>query len=236
MSGEFRASVKVGPYFPDREERAPPLTAHDTCTVDHFQHLHYRRWLVSDTNNLSWFGYMAVKNPCDMWMYQELLVRTRPDFVIQTGTFCGGSALFLAMILDLLGHGRVISIDMAANPKLPTHPRLTYVLGSSTDPEVVDHISKQVGSGRAMVILDSDHSEAHVYDEILAYSPFVQIGDYLIVEDTNVNGHPIYPDYGPGPMEAVVKFLAENESFCADRACERFMMTGNPNGYLRRCA
>ena len=68
-----------------------------------------------------------------------------------------------------------------------------------------------------------------------AYSPLVQLGDYLIVEDTNLNGHPVYAEFGPGPMEAVVKFLAEHESFYVDKGCERFLMTLNPSGYLRRC-
>ena len=87
-----------------------------------------------------------------------------------------------------------------------------------------------------MVILDSDHRLDHVYNELLCYSPLVQTGDYLIVEDTNINGNPAFPDYGPGPMEAVDHFLSENREFIVDRRCERFMMTLNPRGYLRRIA
>jgi cephalosporin hydroxylase len=83
-------------------------------------------------------------------------------------------------------------------------------------------------------VLDSDHRAAHVYDELIAYSPLVQIGDYLIVEDTNVNGHPTYPDFGPGPMEALDRFLSENDEFIIDQRCERFLMTLYPRGYLRR--
>ena len=85
-----------------------------------------------------------------------------------------------------------------------------------------------------MVILDSDHEADHVYQELIAYSPFVQTGDYLIVEDTNINGHPVTRDYGPGPMEALDQFLSENHEFMIDRRCERFLMTMNPRGYLRR--
>jgi len=85
-----------------------------------------------------------------------------------------------------------------------------------------------------MVILDSDHREGHVFDEIAAYSPLVHVGDYLVVEDTNVNGHPAFADYGPGPMEAVTKFLAGNDEFEIDRRCERLLLTFNPRGYLRR--
>ena len=85
-----------------------------------------------------------------------------------------------------------------------------------------------------MVILDSDHRAPHVYDEIIAYSALVRVGDYLIVEDTNVNGHPTYPEFGPGPMEAVDRFLSENDEFAIDERCERFLMTLNPRGYLKR--
>jgi cephalosporin hydroxylase len=87
-----------------------------------------------------------------------------------------------------------------------------------------------------MVILDSDHTLEHVYEEMLCYSPLVQVGDYLIVEDTNINGNPTFPDFGPGPMEAVDRFLAETQDFVIDSRCERFMMTLNPRGYLRRIA
>jgi cephalosporin hydroxylase len=85
-----------------------------------------------------------------------------------------------------------------------------------------------------MVMLDSDHHAAHVYEEMVAYSPLVQAGDYLIVEDTNVNGHPAWPDFGPGPMEAVDRFLAANDEFAIDRRCERFLLTICPSGFLRR--
>jgi len=85
-----------------------------------------------------------------------------------------------------------------------------------------------------MVILDSDHSAAHVGAELDAYRGLVSPGCYLIVEDTNVNGHPVVPDHGPGPMEAADAFLAGAPEFVADRERERFMLTLNPRGYLRR--
>jgi cephalosporin hydroxylase len=193
------------------------------------------RWLESaDTINLSWFGYRLLKCPLDLWMYQELLVRTRPDFVVETGTFQGGSALYLAMILDQLGHGRVITLDIAAPADWPAHSRIDYVTGSSTDDAIVRRVRDQVGGRRAMVVLDSDHTADHVHAELVAYSPLVQRGDYLIVEDTNVNGHPAYPSFGPGPMEAVNRFLAYHDDFCIDERCERFLMTLCPRGYLRR--
>jgi cephalosporin hydroxylase len=226
-------SAPIGSYRVERDQ--PPLSAEESAAVRQFHELYYRRWLGGgDTINCSWFGHETLKCPLDLWIYQELLVRTRPDVVVESGTWHGGSALYFAMILDQLGHGRVITIDLEPQPDRPEHPRVRYLTGSSTDPDVVALVRESVGNGRAMVILDSDHRASHVYDELRAYSPLVQPGDYLIVEDTNVNGHPAYPDFGPGPMEAVDRFLAEDDGFAIDARCERFLMTLNPRGYLRR--
>ena len=85
-----------------------------------------------------------------------------------------------------------------------------------------------------MVILDSDHSQAHVEAELAAYAGIVSVGSYLIVEDTDINGHPARPDFGPGPWEALQTFLATNHDFEVDRSRERFLLTLNPGGYLRR--
>jgi cephalosporin hydroxylase len=140
------------------------------------------------------------------------IVQTKPDFVIETGTARGGSALFLAHICDVLGKGRVITIDIKENPNRPRHERITYLHGSSTSKEVLSEVKGLVGDGSALVILDSDHSKDHVIAELRAYSRFVNDGGYLIVEDTNVNGHPVLPEYGPGPMEAVEAFLEANKT------------------------
>ncbi|HEV2739184.1 MAG TPA: CmcI family methyltransferase [Candidatus Elarobacter sp.] len=230
----------VGTHIVDRDQ--PPLSSEQTEVIREFHDLYYTRWFRGggDTINLSWFGHQTLKCPSDLWMYQELLVRTRPDVVVETGTWHGGSALYLAMVFDQLNHGRVITVDVDTDvdddtkANRPQHPRITYVSGSSTDPAIVATVHGMVGGARAMVVLDSDHTAVHVYDEIVAYAPLVHAGDYLIVEDTNVNGHPTFPEFGPGPMEAVTKFLAENGDFEVDRRCERFLMTLNPSGYLRR--
>lgn len=227
-------SVRIGSHVVDREQ--PPLSAKENGLVRRFHDLYYRRWLQSgaDTINLSWFGHQVLKCPLDLWEYQELLVRTRPDVVIETGTFAGGSALYLAMVLDGIGRGCVITVDVEPKPDRPEHPRIVYVTGSSIDRPVLTQVREMVGAERAMVILDSDHRAEHVYQEILAYSPLVQAGDYLVVEDTNVNGHPTWAEFGPGPMEAVNKFLLENDDFVIDERCERFLLTLSPRGYLRR--
>jgi cephalosporin hydroxylase len=85
-----------------------------------------------------------------------------------------------------------------------------------------------------MVILDSDHSKEHVLDELTCLKDMVTPGSYMIVEDTNINGHPVFPDFGPGPMEAVQEFLAKNDEFIVDTSMERLMLTANPRGYLRK--
>jgi cephalosporin hydroxylase len=226
-------SAKLGTFFPNRDQ--PELPAEETEIVRKFHNLYYRRWLAgADTINLSWFGHLLLKCPLDLWIYQELLVRTRPDFVIETGTWAGGSALFLAMIFDHLEHGRVISIDIEEKPGRPEHSRITYITGSSVDDSVVAQVRATLDDRRAMVILDSDHRMNHVYEEMILYSPLVQTGDYLIVEDTNVNGNPVFPEHGPGPMEAVDQFLSQDKGFVIDERCQRFLMTLNPKGYLRR--
>src|SRR5215471_3762513 len=179
--------IRAGSYVVDRDQ--PTLTGADAEAVDRFHHLYYQRWVEqADTINLSLFGYQLLKCPLDLWMYQELLVRTRPDVVVETGTFHGGSALYLACIFDQIGTGEVITIDTVIQPDRPQHPRIQYVLGSSIDPGVVSKARALVAGRRAMVILDSDHTEAHVHAEMNAYSSLVHVGDYMIVEDTNVNG------------------------------------------------
>jgi cephalosporin hydroxylase len=184
-----------------------------------------------------WLGVQLWKCPLDLWVYQEILFDRRPDVVIETGTAAGGSALFLASLFDLLGQGRVISIDIAEQPARPEHPRITYLNRSSTDPETLEQIRGEIGpEERVMVVLDSDHRKEHVLEELRAYSELVTPGQYLIVEDTNLHGSPVLPEHAPGPMEAVGAFLAENSAFQSDRTQEKFLLTFNPRGYLLRAS
>jgi cephalosporin hydroxylase len=184
-------------------------------------------------DNTAWLGTPILKCPLDLWIYQELLTRVRPDVILETGTNRGGSAHYLAGICDVLGSGRVVTVDISAHPNRPEHPRITYLEGSSTSPEIVSRMTAEA-SGTVMVILDSDHTRPHVVDELTAYSPLVTPGSYLIVEDSNLNGHPVSPGWGPGPGEAVEEFLGSHPEFCVDGDCEKFFMTFNPRGYLRR--
>jgi cephalosporin hydroxylase len=182
-----------------------------------------------------WMGVPCLKCPTDLMAYQEILFETRPALVVETGTHRGGSALFLAQMLDLVGGGEVVSIDVLEIPERPVHPRLKYLTGSSTDPAIVASVFAGRPPAEArLVILDSDHRRSHVAAELALFAPHVPRGAYLIVEDSNVNGHPVWPDFGAGPYEAVEEFLAANADFEADRSREKFLMTFNPRGYLKR--
>lgn len=212
------------------------MTPVERLVVRTFQKLYYdgprgQGPLYGDT---SWMGVPCLKCPLDLWQYQEILLETRPELVVETGTFEGGSALYLAHLCDLLGHGHVVSIDIDERPR-PSHPRLSYLAGSSDDPTMVERaLACAPRHDNVLVILDSDHSEAHVSRELALFAPLVPTGGYLIVEDTNLNGHPVRPDFGPGPGEAVRKFLALNPDFAVDATKEKFLMTFNPGGYLKR--
>lgn len=203
--------------------------------IDAFHRLFYDSWAFDQTwAAAEWLGTRIFKCPLDLFVYQEMIHEIRPDVIVETGTACGGSALFLASMFDLVGNGRVITIDTLSRER-PKHDRVTYLLGSSTSAEIQAEVERRIGpTDQVMVILDSDHSAQHVLAELRAYSKHVSVGSYLVVEDTNVNGHPVEPDFGPGPAEAIGAFLKESNVFVVDRAREKFLLSFNPGGYLRR--
>jgi cephalosporin hydroxylase len=207
-----------------------------TAAVDAFHARYYDAELTGGTwRATSWLGVPTQKCPLDLWVYQEILHEVRPDVIVESGTARGGSALFLAGVCDALGGGRVLTIDRDELPGRPAHPRIQYLRGDSVAPDVVAAVRAAVAAGeRVMVILDSDHRREHVRAELAAYAGLVTPGSYCVVEDTNLNGHPVRPDFGPGPMEAVHEFLAAHPEFAADRGREKLLMTFNPHGYLRR--
>jgi cephalosporin hydroxylase len=197
----------------------------------HYYYYHQKLW----ENQTRWLGVQIAKLPLDLFVFQEILSDQKPDILIETGTWHGGSALFFASIMDLIAHGKVITIDIEAKPNLPTHPRITYLLGSSTSDDIIDQLKRQIPPGATvMVTLDSAHSRDHVLNELRRYSQLVTPGQYLVVEDTNVNGHPVQRDHGPGPMEALEAFMKENDAFESDASREKFLVTFNPRGWLRK--
>lgn len=181
-------------------------------------------------------GVKAIKCPLDLWIYQEIIFDIKPDFIIETGTAHGGSVLFLATICDVIKNGTIISIDVETKRLETKHDRIRFLTGSSVDKEVVNQVKNMIRSSmdKVIVILDSDHRKNHVLKEMEIYGKLVSKGSYLIVEDTSVNGHPIAPEHGEGPMEAVQEFLKMHDEFVIDKEREKFLMTFNPNGYLKK--
>ena len=223
MENYLRRAVTAASFrFRRRLDRAAVVRAHDVLYGSY-------AWAQA-----TWLGAQALKNPLDLWIYQEIMAETRPDLVVETGTYRGGSAYFLASICDLLGVGEVVSIDIEdVRDDYPAHPRITYLGGrSSTDPDVVAEVRSRAEGRRTLFVLDSDHSQAHVEAELAAYTPFVPVGCYVIVEDSNIGR--IRKDLLPGPLEAIEEFLAGNDEFEIDREREKFLITFNPSGYLRR--
>ncbi len=186
---------------------------------------------------LHWLGVPTLKCPMDLWVFQEILARTRPEVIVECGVYAGGTTLYLASILDLLGTGRIVACDLSlglVHDRARAHPRIHWIEGSSVEAATVAAVRKQCRGRRTMVILDSDHSYEHVRQELELYSSLVSPDCYLICEDTCVNGHPILPDHGPGPYEALQDFLRTHPGWEVDKHCERLLVTFNPSGYLRR--
>jgi cephalosporin hydroxylase len=197
----------------------------------------------------SWLGLPIIQLPPDIIALQEIIWETRPDVIIETGVARGGSIVFFASILHLLGGGGIVlGVDVEIRPhnreaveRHPLAPRIRLIEGSSTDPTILDRVRAFVPPGaRVMVVLDSDHSHAHVLAELRAYGPLVTRDAFLVVADTGL-GVPEAErlrirDWGPGnnPMTALRAYLDETGRFVPDAFYNgKLLLTSNPGGYLR---
>jgi cephalosporin hydroxylase len=204
----------------------------------------YHKWYYNTFvwKKTTWMGVDCWKSVSDMWNYQEILFELKPSLVIEFGTAHGGSALFFANIMRQIGEPfKVLSVDInhgRLDPAARRDSDILFVNSSSTVPAIAEHIQrlKSEFPGKIFAILDSDHSMNHVLAEMKLLRPLLSAGDYLLVEDSAVNGHPVLPGLGPGPYEAIEAYEHEfPNDYTHDVAREnKFGWTFAPNGYLIR--
>lgn len=210
-----------------------------------FQDADKHRW-VHQTN---WFGEPLLNLPQDMFAIQEIIFRTRPRFIIELGVAWGGSVLFNATILSVLGGERVIGVDVYIphdlKARLSSHGRvselITLINASSVEAETAAKVQAIIGDTRdVLLILDSNHTHAHVLAELRLYAQFVGKGHYIVCSDTIVEHIPPQVhrprEWGPGnnPKSALDEFLRKNDRFVTDETVDqKLLFTCNPGGYLR---
>ena len=194
---------------------------------------------IRQTNNyatLTWLGNPIWQNVADLWVTQEVISALRPSLIIETGTNRGGSSLFYAHLMDLLGHGSVITMDVDKMHEI-SHPRVTCLIGDSTAEAMVSRVREAAEkvTGHVLVILDSDHSTVHVRKELAAYHSMVTQGSYLLVQDGITDTLPAAAVWRPGPLPAIEEFLAETPSFAIDQAlCHKFPISHHPKCWLKK--
>jgi cephalosporin hydroxylase len=238
----------VEEFYRERDERIESYKQNRQLkkTADDFiKELAYARY----TSNFTWLGRPVIQMPQDLVAMQEIIWATKPDFIIETGIAHGGSLIFYASMLELIGKGKVIGIDIDIRQhnrvEIEKHPlfhRITMIEGSSISPEVVNKVQTMTAGAKSIIVaLDSNHTHDHVLKELEFYAPFVSVGSYCIVFDTGIEDLPkdmiIDRPWGPGnnPKTAVWEFLKTNDRFVIDKDIEtKILLTSAPDGYLRR--
>jgi Cephalosporin hydroxylase len=182
----------------------------------------------------SFTGIGLTKAPSDLWMYQELLTIHRPQTIIETGTYQGGSAMWFAFLMDVLNieDGRIFTVDLEDQRDIRArHPRVTFLEGNSTDPAIVKQITAHV-KGPLLVSLDSDHASDHVRTELDVYGALCQVGDWLVVEDTNV----AWESDGGARAGAEGYLRRHPGEWFQDILRERYLVSMHPGGWWQRVA
>lgn len=187
------------------------------------------------SHQTTYFGIETLKSPIDYWVYQEIIYEQQPDVILEIGNHCGGSALALAHLCDLLGHGRVIGVDISHQNLAESaiaHPRIKFIEGDAC--LVFDEVQALIEANDSVLIIeDSSHTYENTLNVLTTYAQFIPPGGYFIVED-GICHHGLEIGPNPGPYEAIETFIEQNHDFEIDRSRESFLITWNPKGYLRR--
>ena len=214
-----------------------------------WHNLHKQIVKVKYAYNFFWMGVPILQIPQDLQAMQEIIWKVKPEIIIETGVAHGGSIIFSASILELLGRGKVVGIDIDIrrhNRKaIESHKmfkRIKLIEGSSIDPAVIKKVSTIAKKHKkVLVCLDSNHAHKHVLEELKAYAPLVSVGSYCIVGDTGIEDLPIGTTSdrpwgrGDNPKTAVREFLKKNKKFKIDKNIEsKLILTGSSDGYLKR--
>jgi len=199
--------------------------------------------------NFSWMGRPIIQYPQDMIAMQELIWAIKPDLIIETGIAHGGSLIYYASLMELIGHGEILGIDIdirkhnkKAIEEHPMFKRISMIEGSAISDDIITQVKvKAKDKKRVLVSLDSNHTHEHVLKELELYSPFVTKDSYLVVFDTIVEDLPpnMYDnrpwDVGNNPKTAVFEFLKNNDSFIIDKEIDnKLLISVAPDGYLKK--
>jgi cephalosporin hydroxylase len=191
---------------------------------------------TGEFKTLAWNGVPIWRRSYDDWTTTETIQAVQPMLIIETGTHVGGSALYFANLLDLIGQGRVISMDVEDRHQRD-HPRIEFLIGDSTSEERVLEVrtAAEDCGGAVLVILDSDHRAEHVLREMEAYGPAVTPGSYMLVQDGLIDVVATMRQPYPGPLHGIKQFLSRHPEFEVDeQRCNQFLITYHPMGWLHR--
>jgi cephalosporin hydroxylase len=192
-------------------------------------------WHNMPWTHTTWLGRAIASAPTDLLAYQEVIASVRPDWIVETGTGDGGRALFLASVCELVGHGEVLSVDESLADDLPRHPRIRYVKATAHSKPGSARIRAMIDdSASVLVVLGARKDLYKTAQQFEGLAPLVPVGSYVIVTDTIVNGNPVWSGFGLGPAEGVKKILTQNGDFVADPQLEKYSLTFNPGGFLKR--
>jgi cephalosporin hydroxylase len=190
-------------------------------------------WRSGEWHRTRWLGKSTHRAPTDLVAYQELICRLRPDWIVDTRTGTGGLALFLASICDLIDSGQVLSIDAYPLADPPRHPRITYLRGDPAADSTAGQVREIVGEPPRSLVILGGAAGPKVFAAFRNYAPLVPVGSYLVVEDTILEGNPVWPGFGSGPAVAVQQIIDVGD-FVRDPSFERFALTFNVGGFLKR--